>query len=745
MQIATPPSFKLAIATLTLGMIAAFTVSAWGQEAPAVHVGNTRVTGLPDDWSHHHQVFSNPGTEEDSIRRGTHDRWQAVVNDPRYVINQMKRGLPVQGPAAEDVKMRYREDREDWEIWNKFHHDRRDRRRHRDEAPDQDSPAFDRDWSMNLGGGGHMGVGQYPAKYNFSITSASCNDYVVFPTGLAGGASQATIVAYDNLYATTCGTAASRPNVAWAYNTLTGGTGNGGLASLSPVVSYDGSQVAYIQQVAGAAATLVVLKPSPITGANAASPSAITWYSNATYLGCGAPCYTTITLNGSPTDTNSTPYVDYQNDLMYVGDNGGKLHKFTGVFNGTPSEVVSGTAPIWPISVSGNILTSPVYDTGTSGNIFVADSGGFLYSYKATTAVHQMTSSKLTYASGTVGIVDSPMVDSSTQEVYVFVGDDASTSTSVGCDNAAGCTGVFQFAAGNTTVGTGACTTTSSSSWNGAGATPNCGVEAVFGAGTTPTPTTYDGAFDQVYQGGTGNSGYLWACVPHAGSTPRLGYVAMQSSGSIVPSGVIVVGGTAISALTSAQATCSPLTEFYNTGNASAVATFASTIPNSGSSTTITVNSNANIAIGNYIEVGSEIMLVTNTSGGTSITVSRAQLGTSSASHSAGSIIVPAVDYIYFSVTGSGNLADEAIACSGACLYSAGVGRSGAAYTGFTVPTNGQTATGGTSGIIIDNTSTTAGESQIYYTTLGNQSCVGNGTSGNGTGGCAVQASQSAP
>jgi hypothetical protein len=51
------------------------------------------------------------------------------------------------------------------------------------------------------------------------------------------------------------------------------------------------------------------------------------------------------------------------------------------------------------------------------------------------------------------------------------------------------------------------------------------------------------------------------------------------------------------------------------------------------------------------------------------------------------------------------------------------------------------TETGGTGGIIIDNsvsTGTLAGSSQVYFFTLGNEVC---GTSG--TGGCAVQVSQS--
>jgi hypothetical protein len=98
------PRFSTILFTLVL--IAAFAVSLSAQEAPAVHAGYTRITGLPDDWSHHHVVFANPGTERDAIKNGTHEHWLSTVNDPRYVIQQLKRNLPVQGPASEDVKFR---------------------------------------------------------------------------------------------------------------------------------------------------------------------------------------------------------------------------------------------------------------------------------------------------------------------------------------------------------------------------------------------------------------------------------------------------------------------------------------------------------------------------------------------------------------------------------------------------------------------------------------------------------------
>jgi hypothetical protein len=54
------------------------------------------------------------------------------------------------------------------------------------------------------------------------------------------------------------------------------------------------------------------------------------------------------------------------------------------------------------------------------------------------------------------------------------------------------------------------------------------------------------------------------------------------------------------------------------------------------------------------------------------------------------------------------------------------------------------TVTNGTSGIIIDNLSTQAGASEVYFGTLGAQICGGNGEgAGTGdTGGCAIQAAQ---
>ena len=56
---------------------------------------------------------------------------------------------------------------------------------------------------------------------------------------------------------------------------------------------------------------------------------------------------TKITMNGNVGATRSSPFVDYTGDIAYVGDDSGKIHKFTGVFKGTPTEVTSGG---WPFT-----------------------------------------------------------------------------------------------------------------------------------------------------------------------------------------------------------------------------------------------------------------------------------------------------------------------------------------------------------------------------------------------------------
>jgi len=381
---------------LILSMAAISTAFGQSQTLPEITVGNVHIKGVPTDWSHRHVIFSNPGPEAEAIKNGTHDRWLKIVNDPRYVIQQMQRQQPGQGPAAAEVAGLLAA---------------------APPAAGGDTPdkkRKHRDWSMDLSAGS-MPANTFPAKWSFNATTANCaSDFVVFVTGTNGSASQATIVAYNNLYAGCGGTV---PSVYWQYNI------NGYGSSLSPVLSADGSQVAFMQASLSAGPEV----PAALTSAVVilkwvANPSLVTLTSTGSYRTCTAPCMTTVGMSGGV--GSSSPFYDYANDAIYVGDESGALHKFTGVFNGTPAAAGSP----WPVAVTGSGLSSPVLDA-VSGLVMVGSLNGHLYSVNSSTGAVAGTSSQLDAVNG---IYDAPLVDSSAAMVYAFAGYDGNSGCSDG-------------------------------------------------------------------------------------------------------------------------------------------------------------------------------------------------------------------------------------------------------------------------------------------------------------------------
>ncbi len=497
--------------------------------------------------------------------------------------------------------------------------------------------------SFSGGAASTVNPNTYPAKFSTLGTSgASCSDYVVYPTGFAGSGTQATIIGYDNIYGTSgpsgtgCGSGASPtvyvPTVAFAYNT-------GGTAGLSPVISIDGTQVAFVETV-GTAATLVILKVSLTSGGTLGAPtfgSGAGSVSNGSYRGCTAPCYTTFTFSGSANDSNSSPFYIYptgsttgNNDIIYVGDDSGKVHKFTGVFVGTPAEAGSP----WPVTASTETspaLTSLVYDTGGSALVFVGNATGYLHSISTGTTPAVLTSDQM--ECGTYGFVDGPLLDPSTENVYMFIGD--------GCPTVSA-SYVNRFPAGTAITGTFGANNVS------------------FGNSATNDAATiqYDGTFDNTYYAGTGTTGNLYTCVN--GRVYQITMATLSGTGTVTVNTYNTPVGTVSDA-----AACSPVTEFN---------------------------------------------------------------------------VDSTHDWIFTSVL-SGSSVTGCTTATG-CLLNYNV--HGAGTTGS--PTAGQSVAGGASGIIIDNLSTLeTGAEEIYYSSQANQTCAGNGTTGNGTGICAIQASQSNP
>jgi len=465
----------------------------------------------------------------------------------------------------------------------------------------------------------------YPAKYGASLTAASCSDYVIYPTGLVGATGAANLIGYSNLYTGTC--TGTVPSVSWAYN-----TGAGQMITTSPILSIDGTQVAFMESN-GSAASLVVIKWATNTGESVTAPVTLTNSAPAAaFRSCTptgpAPCMYTIAFGDGHNDTLSSAFYDYDgdvnNDALYVGDDSGYLHKFTGVFFGSPVEVT--TAP-WPLQLSTTAkLTSPVYDPA-SGNIFVGDMAGFLHSVSASAGTIAGTTV-------TVGdaIADAPLVDSSAGTIYFFV------------------------TTGNSTYENGLNAVDEISTGFGSGAAPS-GYKPIGTGGAGHY--LYSGTFDNVYYSSSAHSGNLYVIGNTGGVTTgaTLYRIPIITSGMSTP----VAAVTGLTA-TGAYPWPSEATEFCNNGAGSCTAS------------------------------------ATQTTAGT--------------------------DYIFFSLNRGTQMGCTSTAGNG-CIVAYNVTNNAAGTatptlsgSGLNVTTPGTNGCWATGGLVIDNSSASAGASQIYFVNL---------------------------
>jgi hypothetical protein len=568
----------------------------------------------------------------------------------------------------------------------------------------------------------------FPAKYGASLTSASCADFIIYPTGMTGSSSAASIVAYDNLYAS-CSSGGTVPSVYWAYNT-------GGAVTTSPVLSLDGSQVAYVQSN-GTTASLVLLKWA--AGGTLTAPGSITAETASSYRACSAPCYVSLTLSGSYNDTFSAPFADYNNDTIYVGDDSGYLHQFTGVFAANPGE---STSP-WPVHLGANKLSSPVYDSETGfqgGYIFVGDMGGVFYSvgsgYGGTTSgqVHGNT--------GSLGdaIADAPLVNSGDGTVFVFVTTDGSSKPFSG-DNA-----VWEFVSSFTDYGS----------------------PGVVYAGTGGTGYyLYAGTFDNVYyDSGNPAVGNIYV----VGNTGTAGGATLYQVKVAYSSLTGVVNTVATGLNSTGYPWPSPVTEFCNNGaNPCSLSqrTAAGSLSTSSPNVTLTSGSFTSADTGAQIWASPSGILYGATissvlsSNTANLEFAPSQNESNQTFTIQDAITTSGTDYVFFSVnrgTGSGCTSTYGNGCILAYNVTNPTSISQAG-SGLNVKTPGTSNSSAgcwaTGGIVIDNSDTTTGASQIYFLNLNGIAAggpvAGTQTSSSCTNGAAtnvinaVQASQSSP
>jgi hypothetical protein len=467
--------------------------------------------GYPQDWSSRHLLM--PGMRsEDVLAAG--DR------EPRHVYNMVMRQV-----AVENLRRRVPRPR----------------------------PRMKIDWAVSLENG-YVPQNQFPAKYRFDVGAQNCNsDYIVFGLTVPSG-TQANLVGINNLYtgaSPQCNSGS--PWVAFAYNTV---TQTGGQIKTSPELSIDGTKVAFVESTGGGSYFHVLVLPNPIPTPPAQSGTVL---SPLTPTSCATPttvgCMTTLTIETTATNSNSSPWIDYDADTAYVGADNGLLYKITPVFGGGAPALVSTGG--WPVTVSTQtikVLTAPVVDNN-SGRIFLGDGYGYLYGVNLAspaTAMAQVGVGWVGHGLGT-GIVDPPIAvtdpaNSVTDQVFAFTG----------CSSVGGVGGAISQLAANFT----------SSSTLTTGATGNTvDLGSSDGIGNCTTADAHSGTFDNAFWVNGSTSGHMIGCgfvsgttaLPRVKSNPKMYFFPFNASHVITGTGssTFVINNTI-------GDECSPLTEFYN-------------------------------------------------------------------------------------------------------------------------------------------------------------------------------------
>jgi hypothetical protein len=523
-------------------------------------------------------------------------------------------------------------------------------------------------------------------------TTNNLSNFSWAPAAAGANGSQANIVGLNNLY-----TGSGAPLCAgYTYPTYIFSYAAGiGSVGTSPVLSLDGRRIAFVENDPALGSILHVLT----LGTNAE-------YGSCRNSGTSVPtCNAAAVIPGSTPGSNasdymvplgalsgglvrssdyeSSPFVDYSTDVLYVGDNNGYLYSVSAVFGGGTPALRSG----FPVLLSsiGDDLASPVVDVANTGNIFINDAESNLFNVRSDGVIQ----GSLALGYSNILNYDGPDVDSTNAVGYV----------ATQCNStASGYTAVVQFSI--TAVGSPSLLASANLS------APDCASRS-----GTPTMTLDNNYFTKGISSDTpGNNGELLVAYENPNSLAQFQFTSglMNTTPQYTDTDN---GGF------NSGAAFSSLTEFYGNDQAYTIGT----VTQNGD--TVTVTTTANAFVSNQVVVmsgvaggtggctsaaasaisGEQTITVINPTTFTFTSGATATIGGSNGSCTLTNALAtgPTQDYLFFELS-----ANAEIFAYNLPLLST---------TQAPTATNTTSAGNGTGGFTIDNDSSDGQASSIYF------------------------------
>jgi hypothetical protein len=384
--------------------------------------------GGPQDWSNRHVIYTRNGSAEDMLK---------VRDDPRFQSGAIQRYLREHGTGFSESG--FGSGLEALPPWDPIGYDPASVSTYNLKRPKGD-------WSVSLGPTGGMAMGESPAVHTASYTNPSCSDFIVYTINATPSAAQANLIGFTNLYTNGAGTGyctgLTGPSVLFAYDI------GSGASPLSPVLSLDGTRVAWIENRTSTASYLHITIWVANQGESATYPTTPTGtFASGACTPTGSSCdeaieYTNATYSGCPTayvagNGHSDLYVDYNTDTAFISANNGLLYHISNIFSTTTTPSIDFCIPVNTTfeTTPSAAMSGPVYDS-VNNKVYITDSEK-IYAYNVITAAPAGFTLSASYTYGNSGsnynyqTGPGPVVDVFNGYVYVFSTYDAAGDTSV--------------------------------------------------------------------------------------------------------------------------------------------------------------------------------------------------------------------------------------------------------------------------------------------------------------------------